>query len=265
VAKRAHSRNPQKHVADDRVRCLLRSAPGCANRRILADIARRLECVDIGWSSRGILPENRWNRRYRKTVRPLIWTAWQAAVAGAVPFASLIWTEARSLRRVPDDVRAPDDELDSATGRLFDLLAGVALASGLLISFAIPALTINPRIAALVVGVVLMCAAIALSAAARRHLGRFHRHVLTAHHDHELIDTGPYQLVRHPIYLATVMAFAGIGGALGNWLSLALCSALPTSALVRRIAVEENILRNRLGPAYETYSRRSARLFPGIW
>ena len=87
---------------------------------------------------------------------------------------------------------------------------------------------------------------------------------LTVHADHELVETGPYQRVRHPLYTATIGVFVGIGAVLGNWISLAL-AGLPTLALVHRIHVEEDMLVKAIGTDYLRYRERTARLVPGVW
>ena len=103
-----------------------------------------------------------------------------------------------------------------------------------------------------------------LSVSARQHLGRFHRNALTIHSDHSLVESGPYQRVRHPLYAATIGVFVGIGAVLGNWFSVAL-AGLPTLALIRRIHIEEDMLVKALGPDYLRYQERTARLVPGMW
>ncbi|MCP5066072.1 MAG: isoprenylcysteine carboxylmethyltransferase family protein [bacterium] len=113
-------------------------------------------------------------------------------------------------------------------------------------------------------GMTLLVTSGALSSAARRRLGRFHRDSLTVHDDHCLVDTGPYGWVRHPLYLATVGVFAGTGAVLGNWASIAV-AALPTAALARRIVVEEQMLVDHLGDEYLAYQERTSRLIPGVW
>jgi len=103
-----------------------------------------------------------------------------------------------------------------------------------------------------------------LSASARQHLGRFHRDSLTVHSDHELVDTGPYRHVRHPLYAATIGAFVGCGAVLGNWISIGL-AGLPTAALIHRIGVEEDMLVDAFGSQYVRYRERTARVLPGVW
>ena len=147
---------------------------------------------------------------------------------------------------------------ESLQAALFHLVAGV------LASRRLPAGSLRARRSVFTLGVTLLIGAGALSSWARRHLGRFHRDDLTVHDDHSLVDTGPYESVRHPLYLATTSALVGIGAVLGNWVSIAT-AGLPTAALVRRIAVEESMLERHLGPDYESYRARTKRLVPGIW
>jgi hypothetical protein len=58
---------------------------------------------------------------------------------------------------------------------------------------------------------------------------------------------------------------AGLGLALGNWLSVFACLVLPLPALAWRIRVEEAELSRVLGHAYRAYRTRTARLIPGLW
>ena len=62
-----------------------------------------------------------------------------------------------------------------------------------------------------------------------------------------------------------LLIVAGLGAALGNWLSLTACVVLPLPAIVRRIHVEEAELNRVLGQAYRTYESDRARLIPRLW
>jgi protein-S-isoprenylcysteine O-methyltransferase Ste14 len=202
---------------------------------------------------------------YGQGVKPLIWSSWWALLAAAVPFIWLMTIELGTSRRVALDERELDVEVDTKTSRLFDVLVGVSAVVSILASLFLIDFTISARGFALFVGIALMFAAIGLSMWSRLHLGRFHRHALTSHFDHELVTTGPYQHLRHPLYSATIVAFLGIGLVIGNWLALAVLAALPTGALVRRVFVEEKILLNRLGVVYEDFCQTRARLLPYVW
>lgn len=79
----------------------------------------------------------------------------------------------------------------------------------------------------------------------------------------KLVTTGPYALVRNPLYLAEEIAVAGVLMQFVWW--AAICFFTVHAAIqVRRILYEEAILRGAF-PDYEAYARRTARLIPGIW
>jgi protein-S-isoprenylcysteine O-methyltransferase Ste14 len=82
--------------------------------------------------------------------------------------------------------------------------------------------------------------------------------------DQRVISTGPYALVRHPMYSGTLPMFAGVPLALGSWWGL-VPFILLAAGLVARLKDEEAYLALHL-PGYEAY-RRSVRwrLLPGVW
>ena len=82
---------------------------------------------------------------------------------------------------------------------------------------------------------------------------------------HHGLDDGPYRYLRHPSYAGSLLTFAGLGLALGNWLSLllAVCGALV--GFTRRIRIEEATLHAHFGEDYTAYARQTWRLLPFIW
>lgn len=79
-----------------------------------------------------------------------------------------------------------------------------------------------------------------------------------------VIDTGPYALVRHPMYTSSLLLFVGTPLLLGSWRGLWI-SALLCLALAWRSVGEEATLRRQFGN-YDDYSRRvKYRLVPGVW
>jgi protein-S-isoprenylcysteine O-methyltransferase Ste14 len=82
--------------------------------------------------------------------------------------------------------------------------------------------------------------------------------------DHKVISTGPYALVRHPMYAAALPMLIGIPLALGSWWGL-LVVAVFVPALVWRIIDEERFLLQNL-PGYAEYARRVRyHLIPYVW
>ncbi|WP_134046077.1 methyltransferase family protein [Paraburkholderia caballeronis] len=81
---------------------------------------------------------------------------------------------------------------------------------------------------------------------------------------HALTDTGPYAIVRHPMYGAAILYLAGTPLMLGSWWGLA-CVPLMVAALGYRAVKEERVLEEGL-PGYRAYLQRVRyRFVPGIW
>jgi protein-S-isoprenylcysteine O-methyltransferase Ste14 len=79
-----------------------------------------------------------------------------------------------------------------------------------------------------------------------------------------VITSGPYALVRHPMYVGVLVMLIGVPLALGSYWGLLLVLVAPP-ILVLRILDEENMLRRELA-GYEAYARRVRwRLVPGVW
>jgi protein-S-isoprenylcysteine O-methyltransferase Ste14 len=121
------------------------------------------------------------------------------------------------------------------------------------------------RWAAFVVGLVLMWTGIAIRQWAVALLGRFFTVDVRVQPGQAVVDRGPYRCVRHPSYSALVVTFVGMGLALGNWVSLAVLTVVPTVGLIVRIHVEERIMFEALGEPYRRFAAGRRRLFPGLW
>jgi protein-S-isoprenylcysteine O-methyltransferase Ste14 len=79
-----------------------------------------------------------------------------------------------------------------------------------------------------------------------------------------VIDTGPYAIIRHPLYLGGLMMFTGVPPALGSFWAL-VPTAIATVVIIVRIVLEERLLQEEL-EGYKDYAARVRyRLIPGIW
>jgi protein-S-isoprenylcysteine O-methyltransferase Ste14 len=102
---------------------------------------------------------------------------------------------------------------------------------------------------------------IACSIAARIWLGGNWSGTVTLKENHELIRSGPYRLVRHPIYTGILLAILGTAIAQGEWRSL-VALGLITAAFLRKISVEESFLIQEFGDSYERYRSEVPALIP---
>lgn len=81
---------------------------------------------------------------------------------------------------------------------------------------------------------------------------------------HRVVDSGPYAIVRHPMYAAAILFFIGTPLMLGSWWGLA-CAPVLSAALGYRAVREERVLVDGL-PGYREYRQRVRyRFVPGIW
>lgn len=112
-------------------------------------------------------------------------------------------------------------------------------------------------------GAVLTAGGLLFAVWARVHIGTNWSGTVTIKEGHELITTGPYAMVRHPIYTGLLLALAGSALDRGEWrgvvaVLIALC------ALWRKLRLEERWMCERFGEAYRAYSLRVAALIPFI-
>lgn len=113
-------------------------------------------------------------------------------------------------------------------------------------------------------GAALTAAGILLSVWARRQLGANWSGIVTVKTDHELITTGPYAIVRHPIYTGLLLAIVGSAIACGEWRGV-VAVALALASLWRKLLLEERWMRETFGDAYEAYRRRVRALVPFVF
>ena len=99
---------------------------------------------------------------------------------------------------------------------------------------------------------------------ARLHLGRLWSGFVTLKNDHHIVDTGPYGLVRHPIYSGLMFAASATGLMRATPAAFfgALLIVIGFSLTAR---IEEGFLRVQLGAdGYDDYRRRVGMLIPGV-
>lgn len=110
-------------------------------------------------------------------------------------------------------------------------------------------------------GTIMTVLGLAFSIWARVHLGRNWSGTVTLKQDHELIRTGPYGIVRHPIYTGLLFAMLGTAIALNEWRGV-VALALIAAAFVRRCRLEERWLAEIFPDSYARYRAQVPALIP---
>lgn len=118
-----------------------------------------------------------------------------------------------------------------------------------------------PTPATFFVGAALLAMGLAFSIWARVHLGRNWSGIATLKVHHELIRSGPYALVRHPIYSGLLLGFVGSGVARGEWRPV-LAIAIVLVAPWRKLRPEKRWMIETFGDAYRCYRTEVPALIP---
>ncbi len=114
-------------------------------------------------------------------------------------------------------------------------------------------------------GVVMIWAGMAFRLWAVLTLGAFFRTSVVLQEGHQLVTAGPYRWLRHPAYTGAIVTMAGLGLALGNWVSLTAMILFPGLAIAWRVHVEERALTDQFGEAYQDFRKTRSAVIPVIW
>ena len=112
------------------------------------------------------------------------------------------------------------------------------------------------------VGLALFVGGLAFAIWARRHIGRNWGSPMSQKNEPELVTSGPYRLVRHPIYSGLLIATIGTAVALSwEWL---IAAALAAIYFIYSAVVEEHNLSEQFPDTYPPYKRSTKMLLPFV-
>lgn len=109
----------------------------------------------------------------------------------------------------------------------------------------------------------LVAIGLGFAAWARVRLGANWSAEVTIKQNHELVRSGPYALVRHPIYTGVLFALIGTALSVDKWRAL-VGLALIAAGFLRKIVIEERFMQAEFGEAYEHYRAEVPALIPFV-
>jgi protein-S-isoprenylcysteine O-methyltransferase Ste14 len=182
---------------------------------------------------------------------PESWAWW---VSGAIWICFFVYWSAAARDAAPAKT--------SETSESRSVHTRLLLAAFLLLLFPFPYLTQRwlPDPVPMI-GLAVQVLGLLLAISARRHLGRNWSGNIRVAEDHQLVRSGPYRVIRHPIYSAMLVMFLGTSIADGTAHSI-IGTAILFAAYARKIRLEEETLRGTFGDAYDEYRKRTWALIP---
>ena len=156
--------------------------------------------------------------------------------------------------------REPETHLGQSLGLLFAIVVAFALPQLPLFSF-VNFAPVNA--VASTIGVASCVAGMAILVWARQHLGRNWSPTVASKEGHELITSGPYRYVRHPMYTGGLLAASGSAlTAGGAWVFLLVILGI---VFLWRVGAEDRLMARQFPNEYPEYKRRTKALIPFVW
>jgi protein-S-isoprenylcysteine O-methyltransferase Ste14 len=115
------------------------------------------------------------------------------------------------------------------------------------------------------IGLAMLITGILIRVWAIRILGKHFTATAKLNDDHQLIQEGPYQLVRHPSYLGAFLAIIGCSVFLNATTAIVIAITAMSLAYYIRITVEEKMLALYFGKQYNEYKTKTKRFIPFVW
>jgi protein-S-isoprenylcysteine O-methyltransferase Ste14 len=114
------------------------------------------------------------------------------------------------------------------------------------------------------IGFVILVFGLGFAVWARIHLGRYWSARISLVQNHQLIQTGPYRLVRNPIYFGALVAVFGTAIVVGEIRAI-IALLLALAAFLLKISQEEKWMRERFGLEFIEYQQEVKSLIPFVF
>jgi len=192
---------------------------------------------------------------------------WFLLLTGLIYFFGVVivyWIRGIQFRRPQSDGEMMKDERDD---RSFWLIV-----IGMVAAFYLPSIeylfftAILPRgLRIQIVSLLLILVGSVLFIWARRTLGKFYSGHVSLVEGQQLVQKGPYHLIRHPAYAGYLLITLGLALGYSSLAGFASILFLLMPAVIYRIRVEEKLLAEHFGLKFYEYAAKVERLIPGVW
>jgi protein-S-isoprenylcysteine O-methyltransferase Ste14 len=122
----------------------------------------------------------------------------------------------------------------------------------------------DPEPARLIASMILGPVAVFIAFGSVRHLGKQFRVHAGLYEDHELVRSGPYALVRHPIYASLFAMMLSSALVLTPWPWIAVAATTFIIGTEIRVHTEDGLLRSRFGESFLEYKRKVSAYIPFV-
>jgi protein-S-isoprenylcysteine O-methyltransferase Ste14 len=154
----------------------------------------------------------------------------------------------------------------SETVGLVSALVGLAIVPGFYVATGIPKTADYPAKAwAVALGTIIFSSALWVFRRSHKELGRNWSITLEIREQHKLVCTGPYALVRHPMYTSFLLMGLGQAFLLSNWV-VGLAGLIGFAVLFfLRVDKEESMMLENFGSQYRSYMEKTKRIIPYLY
>jgi protein-S-isoprenylcysteine O-methyltransferase Ste14 len=170
--------------------------------------------------------------------------------------------ERRAKRvQVVSDIGSQSDSIGLAAA-----LFGMAILPAFYLATGFPRTADYPATAwAVALGAIFFASGLLLFRISHKELGRNWSITLQIREQHKLVNTGPYALIRHPMYTSFLLMAVGQALLLSNWV-VGLAGLLGFAVLfLLRVGKEERMMLENFGPEYRPYMERTKRIIPFLY
>jgi protein-S-isoprenylcysteine O-methyltransferase Ste14 len=170
--------------------------------------------------------------------------------------------ERRAKRaRIARDIRSRSDTVGLAAA-----VFGMAILPAFYIATGFPRTADYPASAwAIALGAIVLASALWVFRISHKELGRNWSITLQIREQHKLVSTGPYALIRHPMYTSFLLIAVGQALLLSNWV-VGLAGLLGFAVLFcLRVNKEERMMLENFGQEYRAYMERTKRIIPYLY